>query len=110
MTSRPPWCEAAADGVRVRVRVTPRARSNRIDGTVRDADGAARLKVRVTAVPEDGRANAAVVALLAKAWRLPKGAFAVVAGARDRNKTVEVAGDADAILPALDDWARALGP
>jgi uncharacterized protein YggU (UPF0235/DUF167 family) len=99
-----------AGGVRVRVRVTPRARAGGIDGTVRDARGTARLKVRVTAAPEDGRANAALVALLAKAWRLPKSDFVVAAGARDRNKTVEVAGDAAALLRSLEDWARTAPP
>ena len=47
----------------------------------------------VTAVPENGKANEAVVKLLAKAWKLPKTSLTVVAGATDRNKIVHVAGD-----------------
>ena len=72
---------AAADGVRLRLRVQPRARRNQVDGLVAEADGGVALKVAVTAAPEDGKANAAVIALLAKAWGLPKSAFTVVAGA-----------------------------
>ena len=63
--------EAARDGVRVAVRVTPKASKNRIQGLVQDADGRVRIKVAVTDPPEDGRANEAVTRLLAKAWGVP---------------------------------------
>jgi len=63
----------------VAVRVTAGARSSRINGTVADADGRTAVKVAVTTIPEGGKANAALIKLLAKAWRLPKGALKVVA-------------------------------
>ncbi|CAO3376904.1 DUF167 family protein [Azospirillum argentinense] len=85
--------EAVADGVRLALRVTPKASRNAIAGLAATASGGTVLKVTVTAVPENGKANEAVVKLLAKAWKLPKTSLTVVAGATDRNKIVHVAGD-----------------
>ncbi|HYN39002.1 MAG TPA: DUF167 family protein [Rhodospirillales bacterium] len=98
-----------ADGVRVRLRVTPRARRAGIDGLVADADGSVRLKVAVTAAAEDGRANAAVLALLAAEWRLPRRALRLESGAADRRKTVHIAGEPGPLLAALRGWTEALG-
>jgi uncharacterized protein len=92
---------AAAGGVRIALRVTPRASRDRILGCVDEADGARVLKVAVGAPPEDGKANDAVIALLAKAVRLPRRDFAVTSGAAARRKTVLVAGDPAALLPRL---------
>lgn len=83
-----------SDGVTVTVRVAPRARSNRIEGLANDAQGGAALKVAVTAAPEDGRANDAVIALLAKSWKIPKSSFRVVQGATARHKILHIAGPA----------------
>jgi uncharacterized protein (TIGR00251 family) len=97
------------DGVRVRLRVQPRARRNKVDGLVAEADGGVALKVAVTAAPEDGRANAAVIALLAKAWGLPKSAFAVAAGAADRRKIIHLQGEPARLMQALERWLEELG-
>ncbi len=45
-----------------------------------------------------------MVKLLAKAWKLPKGALRVTAGARDRRKTLLVAGDPDELAARLRSW------
>lgn len=92
---------AVGDGVRVAVRVTPKAARNALAGTVATADGGCALKVTVTAVPEDGKANDAVVKLLAKAWRVPRTGIAVIAGATDRNKVLHVAGDPARLLTLM---------
>ena len=107
---RPP-VEAAPGGVRVNLRVTPRASRAAATGLMALPDGRMAVKVAVTAVPENGKANGAVVALLAKAWRVPKGSIEVVSGSTDRSKVVHVAGDGAALLQRIGDWARALpGP
>jgi len=90
----------------VAVRLTPRARADRILGIAADEAGKPILKAAVTAVPEDGKANAALVALLAKTWRLPKSALAVASGGASRNKSVMIAGDTDELMKHLTDWAR----
>jgi len=113
--SAPPPADAgqpfalARDGVRVHVRLTPRARSVRIDGLRRDASGRVRLAVAVVEVPEAGRANAALLALLAGEWRLPKSSLQVVLGATDREKTIAIAGDGPALLQRLRDWSATRG-
>ena len=83
-------------GVRVDLRVIPRAPKTALDG-VRDG----RLLVRVTAPPVDRAANDAVVAALATALRVPRRNISIVAGDTGRNKTVEIAG-----LAASDLLAR----
>ena len=59
-----------------------------------DAAGQRFLKVRVTAAPEKGRANAAIEALLAKALGLPKSSVSVEKGETQRIKTVRISADA----------------
>jgi uncharacterized protein YggU (UPF0235/DUF167 family) len=93
---------AATGGVRVRIRVTPRASANRLAGLVAEVDGGVALKVLVTAVAEGGRANEAVLALLARQWRLPKRDLTLVVGAADRRKTILVAGNPAQLLPLLE--------
>ncbi len=96
--------EAVPEGLRVALKVAPKAARAEITGIEADAAGRAWLKVRVTEAPEGGKANAAVVKLLAKAWKLPKGALGVTAGAKDRRKTLLVSGDPDALAPRLRAW------
>lgn len=99
----------AADGVHVRLRVQPRARRNQSSGLVDEADGGVALKVAVTAAPEDGKANEAVIALLADAWRVPKSALSLVAGATDRRKTIHLQGDPRRLMQALQNWLAEQG-
>ncbi len=74
----------------VEVRLTPRGGADRIDGTKALSDGRAVVAARVKAVPEDGKANAAVAALLAATAGLPKSAGAVVSGPTARRKTIRL--------------------
>jgi len=99
-----------ADGVRVRLKVTPRARRAGVTGLISDADGSPRLKVAVTAAASDGQANSAVLALLAGEWRIARSALSIHAGAADRRKTVAITGDADALMEALRRWYAVRGP
>jgi uncharacterized protein len=93
-----------ANGVRVAVRLTPKAAHDAIEGLKPMANGAVRLNVKVTAAPERGKANAALVRLLAKSWHLPVSSLAVVAGETDRNKTLRLAGAAAELMPKLEAW------
>ena len=81
-----------ADGVRVALRVTPGASRTAIVGLVETVGGGRALKVAVTVAPEGGKANDAVIKLLARTWRLPKSALTVIAGHTDRHKILHVSG------------------
>ncbi|NNG02783.1 MAG: DUF167 domain-containing protein [Inquilinus sp.] len=99
---------AAADGVTVAVKVTPRASRERVLGVQNLADGSAVLAVAVTAVPEDGKANAAVIRLLAKEWRGARSAIRLVAGAAARRKRLHLDAEPVRALETLAKWARDL--
>lgn len=91
-------------GLRLAVRLTPKASRNRIEGTAPEADGGTVLKVSVTAVPEDGKANAALIKLLAKEWKLAKSGLDIIGGATDRRKTLLITGDAQELKRRLEQW------
>lgn len=76
--------------MRLRLRVTPNAGRDAIEGFERLADGTEVLRLRVSAVPDKGKANAAVIAILAKALGLPRSALQLVAGETARLKTIEL--------------------
>lgn len=73
------------NGINLQIKLTPKAAANRI---VVAEDGS--LKVYVTVPPEDGKANAALIALLAKHFKVPKSAFTLIQGQTSRNKVVHV--------------------
>jgi uncharacterized protein len=95
---------ASPAGVRLRLKVAPKAKRDQFGGLLDEPDGGKALKISVTAAPEDGRANAAVIALLAKEWGVAKSAISVVSGATDRRKLVEIRGPSQELLAALQDW------
>jgi uncharacterized protein (TIGR00251 family) len=100
----PPFLRRTASGVTLVLRVQPRARR-----TALEVDKSGALKSAVTAPPEDGKANAAVVDLLSREWRLPKSAFDVVKGAAARSKTISVTGDLAVLVERIGDWMRRRG-
>ena len=102
-----PWT-VTKEGLRLALRVTPRARREAVGSVVERPDGA-RLEVAVNAAPEDGTANVAVVALLAKALGLAKGDVRVIQGASSRQKLVLIAGDETALIGRLEALLNAGG-
>lgn len=95
-----PWT-AAADGVVVEVRLTPRGGRDAIDGIARRADGRVVVKARVRAAPSDGEANAALCRLVAATVGVAPGDVRIVGGATSRTKRLHVGGEAAAIIAAL---------
>lgn len=92
----------------MRVRLTPKAARTEIQGLARDADGRTAVKARVTAAPEGGKANAALIKLLATEWGVAKSSVSIIAGASDRRKIVFLAGDPQRLGPKVDAWIDAL--
>ena len=94
--------QTRAEGLTVSVRLQPGASRAAIEGLQTLADGRVVLKVRVTAPPEGGKANAALAKLLAKGCKVPKTAVEIVAGQGARLKTVLIAGDPETLKVRLD--------
>jgi uncharacterized protein (TIGR00251 family) len=81
--------------IQLRLKVVPKASADRIVGWIGD-----RLKVQVRAAPERGKANAAVLGLLAKALGLGRASIRITAGETSAQKTVQIEGD-QALLDKL---------
>ncbi|WP_298726609.1 DUF167 family protein [uncultured Ferrovibrio sp.] len=96
------------DGLRLFVRLTPKSGRDAVEGLKPTADGGAELAAKVTAVPEKGKANAALIKLLSKALKLPGGRFEIVAGETDRHKQILIHGDPAALEAALRPWLATL--
>ncbi len=104
-----PCWRLIAGGAELKVRAQPNASKDAVEGQGEDASGQTWLKVRVRAVPEKGKANAAIEKLLAKALKLPGSAVSVEKGETQRIKTVRISADGSigaaiqALLDARDD-------
>jgi uncharacterized protein (TIGR00251 family) len=94
-------------GVVVPVRLTPKSGRDEIAG-LEDFGGETVLKVRVRAVPEDGRANTALEKLIAKWLGLPPSSVKVAHGGKSRLKQVAIDGDPPALSALLSERLAAL--
>ena len=83
------------------MRLTPSGGADGIDGCATDAAGRIYLKARVRAAPEDGKANAALEKLLAKAFGVAKSRVKVARGVTARLKTVAIEGVSEAEIAAF---------
>src|ERR1700675_4950370 len=92
---------ARRGSVRLAVRLTPKAASDRIVGLIEDGHGGWALKAAVTAPPVDGKANAALIKLLARHFGLKQRDLAVINGSTDRSKIIEMLGDPTMLTPIL---------
>lgn len=95
-----PWTLGAGSVV-VTVRATPRGGRDAIDGLVALGDGRSALKARVSVAAEDGKANAALARLLAKAAGIAPSRVELVSGATGRTKSFRLSGDAADIAARL---------
>ncbi len=87
----------SASGVRIQVLAQPRASR---DAFVALHDG--QVKIALRSAPVDGEANAALIAFLAKALRVPRKSVSLVQGEASRRKTVLVEGDADDLMARIE--------
>ena len=86
--------EVSQNGVSFRVRLTPKGGRDAVDGWSTAPNGSAHLKARVSALPENGNANASLIALVAKALDVAKSAVSITGGRTARLKHIEVSGNA----------------
>lgn len=79
-------------GIDITVKLTPKAAKNAIVGWEEDLLGERVLKVILTTAPEKGKANKALIALLAKSWKVPKTAITITRGETNRIKKLHING------------------
>lgn len=92
---------AMPEGVRLAVRLSPRGSRNAMEGVETGADGKPYLKIRLTAPPVEGAANAALIGFLADALGVKKAAIVIRSGETSRLKILHIAGDAQALSRKL---------
>ena len=80
------------------VHLTPKASANKIEGWALNTEGQKVLRVRVTAVPENGKANEALIKLLSKTFHLAKSKIVLIRGETSRVKHFKVAADLTKII------------
>jgi uncharacterized protein (TIGR00251 family) len=90
------------DHLRLSIRLTPNGGRDSIEGMEVDAEGHAYLKARVSAVPEDGKANKALISLLSKKLRVPKSSISLVTGETARKKILRIEGDPEDLKAKLE--------
>jgi uncharacterized protein YggU (UPF0235/DUF167 family) len=79
--------------IKLRIKAVPKSSRDGLAGWLGDT-----LKVRVTAAPERGKANAAIEAIVAEALGLPRGSARIVAGRTSSRKILEITGVSEAEL------------
>lgn len=94
------------DHVRLSVRLTPNGGRDAVEGWETGADGESYLKARVSDPPDKGKANKALIALVAKAAGVAKSAVSLVSGDTQRKKILQIEGDPEDIVLRLDAAAR----
>ena len=100
MTAKP--YSATADGVRLAVRLTPRASRDGLDGIGLGADGRVFLRIRLTAPPVEGAANQALIDFLTGLLSVRKKDIVIRSGETGRLKILEIAGKPDVLTARLD--------
>jgi uncharacterized protein len=80
----------------ITIKLTPSAKKNEVKGWETNDAGEKYLRVHVTAAPEKGKANEALIKLLAKHYGVPKSSIRITRGDTSRIKTVEIIG----VLPS----------
>ncbi|ABI64348.1 MULTISPECIES: DUF167 family protein [Maricaulis] len=98
----------SSDAIAVQVRLAPGASRDCLAGSQADAAERHYLVARVRAIPEKGKANAALIALLARQLGIPKRDIDVIRGATSRMKTVRISANGpeqDRIVAQLEAFA-----
>ena len=94
------------NGILLRVRLMPNSSSCRLNGVFVDANGVEFLKLCVISVPEKGKANKELLALLAKKFGVAKSQCEIVSGELDRYKKIKITGEIMKLKIALEEWGQ----
>ena len=94
-------CRRDKGGIVLAVRLTPKSSKDEISG-IESHDGKGVLKARVRAAPDKGKANAALVKLIAKWLRVPGSVVSLASGSKSRLKSIAVHGDTEELVGLLE--------
>jgi uncharacterized protein (TIGR00251 family) len=92
----------AREGLVLTVRLTPKSARDAVEGVESRGDVCV-LKTRVRAVPDKGKANAALEKLISKWLRLPASSVSLAGGGKSRLKSVALRGDPDELIGMIED-------
>ena len=94
------WAQTK-NGILLYIRLTPNASSADVKGCYLGADGNEYLKISVVSVPEKGKANKELIALLAKKLKISKTKISIVSGETERYKKLLIQQDDDTLWDKL---------
>ncbi|GGA37142.1 DUF167 domain-containing protein [Pelagibacterium lentulum] len=95
------WFTQSGTDLFIRVRVTPNAARNAVAGLVMRADNRQFLAIRTSALAENGKANSAVIAIVAKALGVTKTSIAIATGSQSREKTLLISSPSESAIAKL---------
>ena len=101
MAQDPPW-RLASGAVLLSLRLTPKSSKDAVEGIETLSDGRRVLKARVRAAPEDGKANLALLRLLADQLDYPIRALSLNSGATARAKVIRIEGEPEGVIARLE--------
>ena len=84
----------------INIKVIPKSSKNSIEGVVEE-NGCKILRVKITAPPEDSKANKAVVKFLAKEWGVKNSDISIRSGLKSRKKIIQIEGDSEELLKQI---------
>lgn len=90
--------EISENGIFLKIHLTPKAARTAFIRLDTDTKGQQWLRVSVTAIPEKGKANQALIGLLSKKLRLPKSTISLIAGNQTRQKTIHIEGNGEKLI------------
>lgn len=97
------WWRRREEGILLFIRLTPRAAAARIGGCWTDAKGQDWLSASVTAPPDKGKANAALIDLVARSLDVPRSSISLEAGETSRLKRLRIDRADDATVARIED-------
>lgn len=87
------FCEKKSDHFLLHIKATPSSSKTKISGIFTDEKNQQHLKVNLAAIPEDGKANEALIKFLSKTLEIPRSKIEILRGKNNRNKIVKIYGE-----------------
>lgn len=97
------YYQQTSEGLKLFVRLSPKAKREGMEGLHTDPDGTERIKIAVSAPPVDGKANEALIKWLSKHLHIAKSSITLIGGTTDRSKTLLIKGNAAELIQKLEE-------